>query len=87
MARRLAWPWPWSSVLSMTGIEFEAGGDLGFSDFLGLPILSYNSECGDCGYEASESDMATFTGNTALFKSYFSGPGDFARIITVQGQL
>jgi PEP-CTERM motif len=68
---------------AVLGIEFKDSGDLGLSDLLGLPTLSYNSGCIDCGYEAAEADTAAFAGNTATFNSYFSGPGDFARIITV----
>ena len=62
------------------GIEYVDGGNLGASDVLGLPSLSYNTGCGNCGYEGGET--ATFTGNLAVFASNFSQPGDYARVLT-----
>lgn len=63
------------------GVEFEDGGNLGASDFLGLPTLLYNTGCANCGYEPGET--AVPSGNTVTLNSNFSVPGDFARIISV----
>jgi hypothetical protein len=70
---------------AVLGIEFKDGSNggvpgLGLSDFLGLSGLTYNDNCGNCGYEPGET--ATFSGNQAFLNSSFSEPGDFARIIT-----
>ncbi len=62
------------------GIEYLDGGNLGPSDFLGLPSLTYNTGCANCGYEAG--DTVSFSGDTATFSPNFSQPGDYARVIT-----
>jgi hypothetical protein len=61
------------------------------SDFLGPVGTTYQlggfAICGAfCGFEPPPNfdlDVASFSGNSAFFTNYYSTPGDFARIITL----
>jgi hypothetical protein len=70
-------------VLGLAYVDVGAGvPSLGASDFLGLPSLTYNDNCDECGYELDQGDTASFSGNQVFLSSSFSEPGDFARIIS-----
>jgi hypothetical protein len=59
------------------------------SNFLGAVGTTYSlATCTFCGFEVPplNNDSASFAGNTAFFHSYYSNPGDFARVITLDPQ-
>jgi hypothetical protein len=74
-------------------VNFVPSLNFSLSDFLGAPGTTYQeglASCYQCAFETvglpefgfPSPDTAAFSGTTASFHNTYSGPGDFARIIT-----
>jgi hypothetical protein len=64
-------------------IFYDGSAGFAASDYLGAPGTTYQESpafCGSCGFEAG--DTAGFSGDTVMFHTFYSEPGDFARVIT-----